>query len=163
MDTMGRRIAFYRKKAGFTQEDLAEKCSVTPQAVSKWENDICMPDIAQIPVLAGLFDITCDELFGVERQTNRQPVDSSGLCVALRAESSERDSVDLHLPFETALAMLTTKFIDKTKFINFDGRNPFSDINLEKIISMANAGAIGKILEAESSEGDHVSVVLYRP
>lgn len=40
MNTFGQRIAYYRKKAGLTQEELAEKCSVTPQAVSKWDNDI---------------------------------------------------------------------------------------------------------------------------
>ena len=38
LDTLDERIAFYRKKCGLTQEELAEKCSVTPQAVSKWEN-----------------------------------------------------------------------------------------------------------------------------
>ena len=162
MDTMGQRIAFYRKKAGLTQEDLAEKCSVTPQAVSKWENDISMPDIALIPVLARHFDTTCDDLFGMEKSTNKAD-DASGLCIALRAESSEGDRVDLRLPFETALAMLMTKFIEKTKFINFDGRNQFSIINLDKMVSMANSGALGKIIEAESSEGDHVSIVLYRP
>lgn len=43
MNILGQRIAYYRKKAGLTREELAEKCSVTPQAVSKWENDISAP------------------------------------------------------------------------------------------------------------------------
>lgn len=43
MNTLGQRIAYYRKKAGLTREELAEKCSVTPQAISKWENDISAP------------------------------------------------------------------------------------------------------------------------
>lgn len=38
MDTMSQRIAFFRKRARFTREDFAEKCSVIPQAVSLWEN-----------------------------------------------------------------------------------------------------------------------------
>lgn len=62
MTTIGQRIAYYRKKANLTQEELAEKCSVTPQAVSKWENDISAPDISLFPVLAKLFNVTCDEL-----------------------------------------------------------------------------------------------------
>lgn len=157
MDSMGQRIAFYRKRAGLTQEELAGKCSVTPQAVSKWENDISMPDIALVPVLAGLFDTTCDELFGMEKSPKIQSADSGGVCVALYAESSEGDSVNLHLPFEAALSLL------KTGFINFDGRDPFGNIDLEKIVSLANSGALGKIFETESSEGDTVSVVLYRP
>ena len=51
MNTLGQRIAYYRKRAGLTQEELAEKCSVTPQAVSKWENDISSPDISLLPTL----------------------------------------------------------------------------------------------------------------
>ena len=64
MNTLGQRISYYRKKLSLTQEELAEKCSVTPQAVSKWENDVSAPDISLIPVLAELFGISCDELLG---------------------------------------------------------------------------------------------------
>ena len=35
---IGQHIAYYRKKSGMTQEQLAEKMEVTAQAVSKWEN-----------------------------------------------------------------------------------------------------------------------------
>ena len=38
--TLGQRIAHYRKLRGITQEELGEKCGVSSQAVSKWENDI---------------------------------------------------------------------------------------------------------------------------
>ena len=41
-------------------------------------------------------------------------------------------------------------------------RISFGNIDLEKIIALANSGVFGKIFEAESSEGDAVSVVLYR-
>ena len=68
MNTLGQRIAYYRKKGGLTQEELAEKCSVTPQAVSKWENDISAPDITLIPVLARIFNISCDELLCATRE-----------------------------------------------------------------------------------------------
>lgn len=47
--TLGQRIAELRKKEGLTQEELAEKLGVSPQAVSKWENDISCPDIMSIP------------------------------------------------------------------------------------------------------------------
>lgn len=38
--TIGKRIALLRRKAGYTQDELAEKLNVSPQAVSKWENDL---------------------------------------------------------------------------------------------------------------------------
>ncbi len=59
----------YRKKAGLTQEELAEKLGVTFQAVSKWENAKSAPDIQFLPMLADLFGCYIDELFSREIQT----------------------------------------------------------------------------------------------
>lgn len=57
-------IAFYRKRQGLTQEELARKLGVTNQAVSKWESAQCCPDIYLLPLLADVFAISIDELFG---------------------------------------------------------------------------------------------------
>lgn len=57
-------ISFYRKKQGLTQEELAKKLGVTNQSVSKWESAQCCPDIALLPALADIFEISIDELFG---------------------------------------------------------------------------------------------------
>ena len=62
--TLGSKIAFYRKKLGITQDTLAQKLEVSNQAVSKWESDQCCPDISLLPILADIFVITIDELFG---------------------------------------------------------------------------------------------------
>ena len=51
---MGARIARYRKENGLTQEALANRLGVTNQAVSKWEGDVCCPDIQLLPQ-RGLF------------------------------------------------------------------------------------------------------------
>lgn len=40
LKTIGERISALRKKTGITQDGLSEKLNVSPQAVSKWENDI---------------------------------------------------------------------------------------------------------------------------
>lgn len=63
---LGTVIVENRKKLGLTQEGLAQKLGVTNQAVSKWESDQSCPDIALLPLLADLFGITLDELFGRE-------------------------------------------------------------------------------------------------
>ena len=42
-DTLGKRIMALRKAAGMTQEQVAERLGVSPQAVSKWENDVSCP------------------------------------------------------------------------------------------------------------------------
>ena len=63
-------IQKYRKKCGLTQEELAEKLGVTFQAVSKWENAKAAPDIALLPGIAKIFDITTDDLFGDYNKTD---------------------------------------------------------------------------------------------
>ena len=60
---IGKQIAFYRKKLNITQDILAQKLDVTNQAVSKWENDQCYPDIALLPKLADIFECSIDALF----------------------------------------------------------------------------------------------------
>ncbi len=62
--TLGKRIMHHRKRMGLTQDQLAEKCGVTAQAVSKWENDQSCPDINMLPRLAELFGTTTDSLLG---------------------------------------------------------------------------------------------------
>ncbi len=57
-------IAIYRKKLGWTQEELASKLGVTGQSVSKWESGICCPDIQLLPAIADLFDVDLDTLMG---------------------------------------------------------------------------------------------------
>lgn len=60
--TLGRRIASFRKEMGMTQLELAEKMAVTDKAVSKWERDLCCPDINSLPKLAELFGVSVDAL-----------------------------------------------------------------------------------------------------
>lgn len=62
--TLGKRIAYHRKRLGMTQEQLAQRVGVSAQAVSKWENNLSCPDITILPELASIFGISVDELLG---------------------------------------------------------------------------------------------------
>ncbi|MBO5127242.1 MAG: helix-turn-helix transcriptional regulator [Clostridia bacterium] len=55
---MGQTIKKLRKKNGWTQEELAAKLNISAQAVSKWETDLCSPDISQIVPLTTLFGVS---------------------------------------------------------------------------------------------------------
>ena len=61
-ETLGRRIARLRLTKTATQERLAKELNVSPQAVSKWENDINYPDISLLPDLARFLGVSVDEL-----------------------------------------------------------------------------------------------------
>ena len=62
MDTIGKRISEYRKKKNLKQDELAEMLGVSPQAVSKWENDLSCPDISLLSTLSGLLCVSIDEI-----------------------------------------------------------------------------------------------------
>ena len=154
MTSLGSKIAFYRKKLSLTQEELAEKCSVTPQAVSKWENDISAPDIALIPVLAQLFGISCDELLGVEteqvRAVPQQLVDLNKVLLKIKVDSAEGDKVNLNLPIMVAEPFL--------KNVNVSGKDALRGIDFAQLIELVKSGAVGKIMEVNSADGDVVEI-----
>ena len=62
MNSIGKRIRYYRNKAGLTQKEFADKISVCPQAVSKWENDHSLPDLPTIVRISSVLKVTCDTL-----------------------------------------------------------------------------------------------------
>ena len=64
MDTLkiGQYIQHLRKAAGMTQKDLAEKLSISFQAVSKWENGDALPDTGIILDLCDILNTTADKL-----------------------------------------------------------------------------------------------------
>lgn len=64
--SFGQRIKALRREASMTQENLAELLSISPQAVSRWETDLAMPDISLLPPLANLFGVTTDHLLGMD-------------------------------------------------------------------------------------------------
>lgn len=62
--SIGKNIYTLRKEKQITQAQLAEKLGVSDQAVSKWENDLCAPDVSMFPILAEYFGVSIDRLFG---------------------------------------------------------------------------------------------------
>ena len=63
---LGEKIKELRLKNNMTQDDLASKCYVTRNAVSKWENDKGYPNIESIKLLCKCFNITIDDFLSDE-------------------------------------------------------------------------------------------------
>jgi len=64
MIQIGQNIAKFRKFNDVTQAQLAEYLGVSPQAVSKWEQESATPDIFLLPKIALFFHVSIDALFG---------------------------------------------------------------------------------------------------
>ena len=70
--TFSDKLIALRKKAGWSQEELAERLNVSRQSVSKWESAQSMPDIDKIVQLSSLFGVTTDYLLK-DGQDDPQP------------------------------------------------------------------------------------------
>lgn len=56
------KLTQLRKKAGMSQEELAEKVGVSRQAISKWEGAQAMPDMNRVLKLSEVFGVSTDYL-----------------------------------------------------------------------------------------------------
>ena len=93
---MGARILRRRKEKGLTQEALANKLGVSNQAVSKWEGDVCCPDLQLLPLLADTLELSLDELFGREsmaKTAQKAEADSQILSVAVELPWEDDDAI----------------------------------------------------------------------
>ena len=60
--TLGEKIREARRKCGLSQEQLADKMSVSRSAIAKWETDKGLPDVGNLKLLARLLSISLDRL-----------------------------------------------------------------------------------------------------
>lgn len=70
----GENLKRLRKEKELTQETLAEFFGVSFQAVSKWERGETYPDITILPVISSFFDVSIDELIGVDKVQKEQKI-----------------------------------------------------------------------------------------
>ena len=64
---IAKNLTYYRKAAGFTQAELAEKINYSDKSVSKWESGNGVPDIYTLMQLAQLYGVSVDVLIGEEK------------------------------------------------------------------------------------------------
>ena len=161
MNTIGKRIAEYRKKKNLKQDELAEMLGVSPQAVSKWENDLSCPDISLLPELSRILGISIDELVQGKKEEpvvtvlpeeERKAIDKMMLRIIV--ESKNGDHVRVNLPM--ALVKVTLEMGMNMPQIN--GNEALSGIDFAQILKMVELGAIGNLVEVESGDGDTVKI-----
>jgi len=63
---LSEKLKQFRKACDLTQEQVADIFNVSPQTVSRWETGTNCPDIEMLPALADFFEVTVDDLLGVD-------------------------------------------------------------------------------------------------
>lgn len=95
---IGKFIAENRKKAGFSQESLAEKLDISNRSISKWERGICLPETSKMPALCELFNITINDLFSgeiVDMKNNHKKLEENLLTLAKEKEQKDKQLLAL--------------------------------------------------------------------
>ena len=82
------KIIELRKKEGWSQEELAEKLSVTRQSVSKWEGAQSIPDLDKVVQMSRLFGVTTDYLLKDELEES-QPAECDAAPVLRRVTMAQ--------------------------------------------------------------------------
>ena len=159
--TIGKRIAHLRKEKGLTQEELAQHMGISPQAVSKWENDQTCPDISALPKLARLFGVTVDELLegrealpAVRMLPPEERKDIKDMLLRITVDSAEGDKVRVNLP----MALMEIAMEIGMEMPQINGNDALKGIDLKKVLEMVRLGFVGNLVEVDSADGDKIRI-----
>ena len=149
--TIGRRIGQLRRARGMTQDAMAEQLGVSPQAVSKWENDQTCPDISLLPKLARFLGVTVDHLLTGEQEEKLQMQTApdtqhkrvEDMVLRISVDSPDGEKVRVNLPMSLARMSNEMGF-------NLDGLDALKIIDLQSIVDLVNKGVVGDLLEVVS-------------
>ncbi len=170
--TIGKKLSELRRQKGLTQEAVAKYLGVSPQAVSKWENDFSCPDIMMLPKIARLYGITVDELFNedsfdtaseifssdftAEAKKNESYVNTEDLQLNIYVDDAYGNNVWVHLPF-----VLVKEIINTGKNLSLVlGNVDLSGLDLESIFRIIESGVVGEIVKVSEKNGNTVRVVV---
>ena len=137
---------------------------VSPQAVSKWENDISCPDISLLPKLAEILGISVDELLSGKKEPETKFVpeekrkDIKDMMLRIVVNSSDGDKVRVNIPCALLKVAMDCGMEMPVVSQNETVSSAFKNIDLAKIFEMAEKGAIGNLVEVESSDGDIINI-----
>lgn len=83
---LGGRIREYRTEKSWSQEELAERCYVSRQTVSNWENEKSFPDVRSLLLLGDAFGVSLDELIKGDVEAMNEKVRSDDAKTYRRAQ-----------------------------------------------------------------------------
>ena len=160
--SLGKKLFALRREHGLTQDTVAERLGVSPQAVSKWENDSSCPDVMLFPQIAQLYNTTIDALLNnnPEPEVAILPAEkrknTDDMILHIIVNSSNGDKVRVNLP----LVLVKTALEVGLSLPQVAGNPNLQNIDLEKVLLLVDRGLVGKLVEVESANGDIVEIVV---
>ena len=104
------KLILLRKKAGWSQEELAEQMNVTRQSVSKWEGAQSVPDLDKMISLSELFGVSTDYLLKDEIE-EAEHIKLSNDMPSLKRVSMEEANAFLSVKSRTAKTIAYATFL----------------------------------------------------
>ena len=160
-ETLGKRISTLRKQKDLRQDDIAQLLDVSPQAVSKWENDQTCPDIGLLPKLAKILGVTTDELLSGKQELQEVKLvppeerkDIQDMLLRIMVDSADGDKVRVNLP----MALVQVAMDMGMEMPQLSGKETLKNIDLNQVMALVRQGAVGNLIEVESSDGDIVRI-----
>ncbi len=156
--SLGERLASARKTKGLTQDDFAKYLDVTPQAISKWENNLSCPDILLLPKISEILGISIEELLTGSTKKEEKPkitiTDNSKLKLKIRISPLNKKPTNITVP--AALVKKIAKIGNGISGIL--GNSSISSAQLDEILELTEEGATGEILNIEAEDGTVVTI-----
>lgn len=149
-NTFGQRMSEYRKQYHLTQEQVAEKLNVSPQAVSKWENDATYPDITLLKDIAKMYGVTVDKLLGEEAPLTviNTGKDINKMLLKIKVIGKE-EKVSVNLPVAIIKLLLSSEASMNAIGIKGDA---LKGIDFNQILMMIDSGIMGKLVEVDTED-----------
>lgn len=138
------KLILLRKKAGWSQEELAEQMKVTRQSVSKWEGAQSVPDLEKMILLSELFGVSTDYLLKDEIE-EVEHINSFNDTPSIRRVSMEEANTFLSVKAKTAKSIAYAAFLCIISPISFLLLGAISE-SMEGTLNENTAGGIGMII-----------------
>ncbi len=137
----GENVKKLRKEHEMTQEELANVLGVSFQAVSKWERGETFPDITMLPVIANYFNVSTDDLLGVDKVKREEKINEYlDLCERMRFKDkpllfSKFQEAIKEFPSDYRLLIRYLELYMDTVFIEKDDNDGYEKAS-QKILSI---------------------------
>ncbi len=143
---IGKKIRAIRTGMNMTQEELAGKLNVTPQAISRWENDISLPDISMVPLLARTLNVSTETLLFDDSEKHE-------------SDDSGKDKIHDSLYGSCKNLKLEGEILNQDQIDSlFADRESAADNTAKKVLVVDDAAFLGMMLKDMLSQNGHTVI-----